>query len=58
MRLVSFGPRGSELPGLEAAAGVRYHLTGIHAGKTMSGCLAVIRYADDRVPRTRLEVAM
>jgi len=46
------------LHGMEAAAGVRYHVTGTRAGTTMSGCPAVIRYADDRVPRTRLEVAM
>ena len=35
------------LHGMEAAAGVRYHVTGTRAGKTMSGCPAVIRYADD-----------
>ena len=46
------------LHGMEAAAGVRYHLTGTRAGKTMSGSPAVIRYADDRVPRTQLEVGM
>jgi RNA-directed DNA polymerase len=37
------------LHGMEAAAGVRYHLTGTRAGKTMSGCPAVIRYADDLI---------
>ncbi|MEC3982811.1 group II intron reverse transcriptase/maturase [Amycolatopsis sp. H20-H5] len=37
------------LHGLEAAAGVRYHLTGTRAGKTMSGCPTVVRYADDLV---------
>ncbi|MFD1045208.1 group II intron reverse transcriptase/maturase [Kibdelosporangium lantanae] len=35
------------LHGMEAAAGVRYHVTGTRAGKTMPGCPAVIRYADD-----------
>jgi RNA-directed DNA polymerase len=35
------------LHGMEAAAGVRYHLTGSKAGKTMSDCPVVIRYADD-----------
>ena len=34
------------LHGMEAAAGVRYHLTGTRAGKTMPGCPVVIRYAD------------
>jgi RNA-directed DNA polymerase len=37
------------LHGMEAAAGVRYHLTGTRAGKTMSGSPAVIRYADDLI---------
>jgi RNA-directed DNA polymerase len=46
------------LHGMEAAAGVRYHTTGTRAGTTMPGCPALIRYADDRVPRTQLEVAM
>lgn len=35
------------LHGMEAAAGVRYHTTGTRAGKTMPGCPALIRYADD-----------
>ena len=35
------------LHGMEAAAGVRYYVTGTRAGKTMSGCPVVIRYADD-----------
>jgi RNA-directed DNA polymerase len=35
------------LHGMETAAGVRYYATGTRAGKTMSGCPAVIRYADD-----------
>jgi RNA-directed DNA polymerase len=46
------------LHGLEHAAGVRYITTGRLAGDTMAGSPLVIRYADDRVPRTRLEVAM
>ena len=45
------------LHGLEEAAGVRYR-TGVHAGDVRDGCPALTRYADDRVPRTRLEVAM
>jgi RNA-directed DNA polymerase len=35
------------LHGMEAAAGVRYHTAGTRAGKTMPGCPALIRYADD-----------
>ncbi|PKW13448.1 RNA-directed DNA polymerase [Saccharopolyspora spinosa] len=35
------------LHGMEAAAGVRYYVTGTRAGKTMSNSPAVIRYADD-----------
>jgi RNA-directed DNA polymerase len=35
------------LHGMEDAAGVRYYLTGSRAGKTMSDCPVVIRYADD-----------
>ena len=35
------------LHGMEGAAGVRYYLTGTRAGKTMSDCPVVIRYADD-----------
>jgi len=37
------------LHGLEEAAGVRYIASGIHAGKTVAGSPAVIRYADDLV---------
>lgn len=37
------------LHGMEAAAGVRYHVTGTRVGKTMSNCPAVIRYADDLI---------
>lgn len=37
------------LHGMEAAAGVRYYVTGTRAGKTMSNCPAVIRYADDLI---------
>src|SRR5664279_4689586 len=32
---------------METAAGVRYHVNGTRAGKTMDNCPAVIRYADD-----------
>lgn len=35
------------LHGMEAAAGVRYYTNGTLAGKTVKGCPAVIRYADD-----------
>jgi RNA-directed DNA polymerase len=35
------------LHGMEAAAGVRYHLTGTRVGKTMPGSPVVVRYADD-----------
>ena len=37
------------LHGMEAAAGVRYYVTGTRAGKTMTNCPAVIRYADDLI---------
>ncbi len=46
------------LHGLEEAAGVRYVTSGAQAGNTKPGSPVVIRYADDRAPRTRLEVAM
>jgi len=46
------------LHGLEDAAGVRYQTTGSHAGDTRPGYPILVRYADDRVPRTQLEVAM
>jgi RNA-directed DNA polymerase len=37
------------LHGMEAAAGVRYHVTGTRAGKTMRGCPVLVRYADDLI---------
>src|SRR5204863_8411274 len=37
------------LHGLEEAAGVRYEISGRHAGDTRPGCPVVIRYADDLV---------
>jgi RNA-directed DNA polymerase len=37
------------LHGMEQAAGVRYQTTGVHAGRMVLGCPAVIRYADDLV---------
>jgi RNA-directed DNA polymerase len=37
------------LHGMEAAAGVRYYVTGTRAGKTKTGSPAVIRYADDLI---------
>jgi RNA-directed DNA polymerase len=46
------------LHGMEQAAGVRYLTAGTHAGETASGSPVLIRYADDGVPRTLMEVAM
>ena len=46
------------LHGMETAAGVRYRTTGLNAGATIPGYPTLIRYADDRAPRTQLEVAM
>ena len=46
------------LHGMERAVGVRYQETGLRAGETVPGSPVLIRYADDRVPRTLLEVAM
>jgi RNA-directed DNA polymerase len=37
------------LHGMEAAAGVRYHSAGTRAGKTVSGCPVLVRYADDLI---------
>jgi RNA-directed DNA polymerase len=37
------------LHGLEEAAGVRYKTSGIHAGETVAGSPAAVRYADDMV---------
>lgn len=37
------------LHGMEAAAGVRYYQTGTRAGKVVSGCPTLVRYADDLV---------
>jgi RNA-directed DNA polymerase len=37
------------LHGIEAAAGVRHHLTGRHAGESMPDSPVVVRYADDLV---------
>jgi RNA-directed DNA polymerase len=45
------------LHGMEEAAGVRY-LVGTHVGHTAPGSPIVVRYADDRVPRTLREVPM
>src|SRR6516225_6518681 len=46
------------LHGLEEAAGVRYKTSGVHAGEPMADSPVAVRYADDGVPRTRLEVGM
>jgi RNA-directed DNA polymerase len=46
------------LHGLEEAAGVRYYQTGNHAGQIKPGSPTLVRYADDRAPRTLTEVAM
>jgi RNA-directed DNA polymerase len=37
------------LHGMETAAGVRYHTTGVDAGRVAMGSPTVIRYADDLV---------
>jgi RNA-directed DNA polymerase len=46
------------LHGLEEATGVRYRAGGTRPGGTQRGSPVAIRYADDSVPRTRLEVVM
>ena len=47
------------LHGLESAAGVRYFPDSVkHAGKSVPGTPVVVRYADDRVPRTLKEASM
>jgi len=47
------------LHGLETAAGARYTPEGMRtSGRAVPGTPVVVRYADDRVPRTQLEVAM
>jgi RNA-directed DNA polymerase len=37
------------LHGMEQAAGVRYHMTGAHAGQTVAGSPVLVRYADDLI---------
>jgi RNA-directed DNA polymerase len=47
------------LHGIEQAVGVCYHAAGHRdVGSAVPGSPVLIRYADDGVPRTRLEVAM
>jgi RNA-directed DNA polymerase len=46
------------LHGLEEAAGVCYRRVGVHAGKAAAGSPILVRYADDRVPRTLKEASM
>jgi RNA-directed DNA polymerase len=46
------------LHGLEEAAGVRYQSADTHAGQTRKGSPVLVRYADDRVPRTLKEAPM
>ena len=46
------------LHGMEHAAGARYQRTGSDAATAVTGSPVLVRYADDRVPRTRLEVVM
>jgi len=46
------------LHGMEHAAGARYRTSGKYAGETVPGCPVLIRYADDRVPRTLKEESM
>jgi hypothetical protein len=43
---------------MEKAAGVCYQKAGSHAGKTAKDSPVLIRYADDRVPRTLKEESM
>jgi RNA-directed DNA polymerase len=43
---------------MEGAAGVRYRQTGAHAGETEAGSPILIRYADDRAPRTQREASV
>src|SRR6266487_2026656 len=46
------------LHGMEQAAGVRYRTSGVNADRVVPGSPVLVRYADDRAPRARLEVAM
>ena len=46
------------LHGMEQAAGVRYHRLGSTAAVTAAGSPVLVRYADDRVPRTLKGVPM
>lgn len=46
------------LHGMEHAAGVRYRNNGARAGEAARPSPVLIRYADDRAPRTRRETAM
>jgi len=46
------------LHGMEDAAGVCYQRSGTDAAAAAAGSPVLVRYADDRVPRTRLEVVM
>ena len=46
------------LHGMEKAAGVRYHPSGSVPVGSSAGSPALIRYADDRVPRTLKEESM
>ena len=46
------------LHGMEHAAGVRYRPGARSDAETVKGCPVLVRYADDCVPRTLLEVAM
>ena len=47
------------LHGMEQAAGVRYHPASHRdAGTAVPGSPVLVRYTDDRAPRTLLEVAM
>jgi RNA-directed DNA polymerase len=46
------------LHGMEEAAGVRYRTSGPRAGELAVGSPILIRYADDRAPRTQREVSM
>ncbi len=46
------------LHGMEEAAGVRYETSGPRSGETKPGSPVLIRYADDRAPRTPKEVSV
>jgi RNA-directed DNA polymerase len=46
------------LHGMEQAAGVRYRTSGVNADRVVEGSPMLVKYADDRAPRTQREVSM